>query len=163
VLESLAFNIVARIDDLLYVDDLSKHSDQFSSLSKVGVIAHKSLPISFSVPVSSTPYKTAFATPSFSPSQLVSPAKGERSPFITSSKIPQHGIGVKKVLTDYLGIDTNEKDYENPFERSDTRSNTMREVPASQTEIESAGCTREPVSSPEKDSIVEERHLSFGL
>ncbi|GJY48540.1 Rop guanine nucleotide exchange factor 7-like protein [Tanacetum coccineum] len=28
VLESLAFNIAARIDDLLYVDDLTKHSDK---------------------------------------------------------------------------------------------------------------------------------------
>lgn len=151
-MESLAFNIVARIDDLLYVDDLTKHSDQFSSLSKVGVIA-QSVPISFSVPISSTPYKSAFATPSFSPSQLVSPAKGERSPFITSSKIPHRGLGVKKVLTDYLSIDT--KDYENPIEKSDTISNTIREVSASHTGIESAGCMRELVNPPAKDSILE--------
>ncbi|KAJ1389161.1 PRONE domain [Sesbania bispinosa] len=31
VLESMAFNIVARIDDLLYVDDLTKHSDRVLS------------------------------------------------------------------------------------------------------------------------------------
>ncbi|KAM3738051.1 hypothetical protein ACB098_09G103800 [Castanea mollissima] len=153
VLESLAFNIVARIDDLLYVDDLTKHSDQFSSLSKVGVIAHKSVPISFSVPISSTPYKSAFATPSFSPSQLVSPAKGERSPFITSSKIPHRGLGVKKVLTDYLSIDT--KDDENAIEKSDTISDTIREVSASHTGIESAGCMRDLVNPPAKDSILE--------
>ncbi|KAF2306210.1 hypothetical protein GH714_015773 [Hevea brasiliensis] len=102
VLESLAFNIIARIDDLLYVDDLTKHSDQFSSISKVGVIAHKSVSIPYSVPVSSTPYKTAYTTPSFSPGHLVSPVKGERSSFtMTSGKIPQQrGLGVKKVLTD---------------------------------------------------------------
>ncbi|KAE8692434.1 Rop guanine nucleotide exchange factor 7 [Hibiscus syriacus] len=47
VLESLAFNVVARIDDLLYVHDLTKHSDQFSSSAGVGVIGRKSL---------STPY-----------------------------------------------------------------------------------------------------------
>ncbi|XWS67145.1 hypothetical protein CRYUN_Cryun05aG0262100 [Craigia yunnanensis] len=47
VLESLAFNIIARIDDLLYVDDFTKHSDQFSSLSRVGVIGQKSLSIPY--------------------------------------------------------------------------------------------------------------------
>lgn len=156
MLESLAFNIIARIDDLLYVDDFTKHSDQFSSLSKVGVIAHKSVPASFSVPVSSTPYKTAFTTPSFSPSQRVSPANGERSPFMTSSKVLHRGIGVKKVLTDYLNMDTNKKDCDNPIERLDRRSNTIQEVPASQTGIESAVCTKKAVSSPLKDSIVEE-------
>ncbi|KAF5471604.1 hypothetical protein F2P56_008383 [Juglans regia] len=140
VLESLAFNIVARIDDLLYVDDFAKQSDQFSSLSKAGVIAHKSIPISFPVPVSSSPYKTAFTTPCFSPSQRFSPGKGERSPLITSSKIPHRGIGVKKVLTDYLSIDANLENFEIPIDRSDTRPNTLREAAASQTGIESAGC-----------------------
>ncbi|KAG2690696.1 hypothetical protein I3760_09G201200 [Carya illinoinensis] len=154
VLESLAFNIVARIDDLLYVDDFTKNSDQFSSLSKVSVIAHKSVPMSFSVPVSSTPYKSAFTSPSFSPSQRVSPSKGERSPLMTSSKIPNRGIGVKKVLTDYLTIDTNLKDNENPSERSDTRPNTIREAPVTQTGVEPAHCTK-ATSPPTKDSIVE--------
>ncbi|EXB36686.1 Rop guanine nucleotide exchange factor 1 [Morus notabilis] len=106
VLESLAFNIVARIDDLLYVDDLTKHSDQFCSISKVGLLAQNGPPMSYSVPVPCTPYKTAFTTPSFSPARLVSPARGDRSPFITSGKIPQRGLGVKKVLTDYLSIET---------------------------------------------------------
>lgn len=154
MLESLAFNIVARIDDLLYVDDFTKNSDQFSSLSKVSVIAHKSVPMSFSVPVSSTPYKSAFTSPSFSPSQRVSPSKGERSPLMTSSKIPNRGIGVKKVLTDYLTIDTNLKDNENPSERSDTRPNTIREAPVTQTGVEPAHCTK-ATSPPTKDSIVE--------
>lgn len=156
MLESLAFNIIARIDDLLYVDDFTKHSDQFSSLSKVCTIAHKSVPASFSVPVSSTPYKTAFTTPSFSPSQRHSPANGERSPFVTSSKIPHRGIGVKKVLTDYLSIDTNKKDCDNPIERSDRRSNTIQEALASQTGIKSADCTKKAVSPSVKDLIVEE-------
>ncbi|KAH1045398.1 hypothetical protein J1N35_036182 [Gossypium stocksii] len=38
VMESLAFNIIACIDYVLYVDDLTNHSDQFSSLSKIGLI-----------------------------------------------------------------------------------------------------------------------------
>ena len=96
VLESLAFNIVARIDDLLYVDDLTKHSDQFSSITKVGLLSQNSAPMSYSVPVPSTPYKTAFTTPSFSPAHLVSPTRGDRSPFIMSGKIPQRGLGVKR-------------------------------------------------------------------
>ncbi|KAJ7961343.1 putative Rop guanine nucleotide exchange factor [Quillaja saponaria] len=92
VLESLAFNIVARIDDLLYVDNLTKYSDQFSSLSTVGVNTHKNVSFTHSVPLSGTPYRSTFATPSFSPAQTVSPAEGERSQFITSSKIPQCGL-----------------------------------------------------------------------
>ncbi|XP_057458890.1 rop guanine nucleotide exchange factor 7-like isoform X2 [Lotus japonicus] len=75
VLESLASNIVARIDDVLYVDDLTKHSDQFSSLPKVAVITQKSISSApYSMPVQSTSYKPAFGTPCFSP------AKGKRSP-----------------------------------------------------------------------------------
>ncbi|KAF3795004.1 Rop guanine nucleotide exchange factor 7 [Nymphaea thermarum] len=49
VLESLAFNIIARIDDLLYVDDLTKHADQLSSVSAVRVIAHKKVSLPYSV------------------------------------------------------------------------------------------------------------------
>ncbi|PON59944.1 PRONE domain containing protein [Parasponia andersonii] len=138
VLESLAFNIVARIDDLLYVDDLTKHSDQFSSISKVGFLAQSVAPISYSVPVPSTPYKTAFTTPSFSPSHLVSPARGERSPFITSSKIPQRGLGVKKVLTDYLSLETKGS----PNEKENSISNTVQEIPESQTGPESIDCRK---------------------
>ncbi|WCJ28376.1 ROP guanine nucleotide exchange factor 5 [Euphorbia peplus] len=135
VLESLAFNIVARIDDLLYVDDVTKHSDQYSSISKVSVIAHKSVTIPYSVPVSSTPYRTAHATPNFSPANLVSPAKGDRSPFISSSKIRhQHrGFGVKKVLTEYLSIDTKGKECQNKTGEPD---NVIRKVSASETGVE---------------------------
>ncbi|XWS56643.1 hypothetical protein CRYUN_Cryun09bG0103600 [Craigia yunnanensis] len=45
VLESLAYNIVARIDDLLYVDDLTKHSEKPLSVPTVSVIAHKKVSI----------------------------------------------------------------------------------------------------------------------
>ncbi|KAF2288610.1 hypothetical protein GH714_009094 [Hevea brasiliensis] len=160
VLESLAFNVVARMDDLLYVDDLShltKHADQFSSISKVSVIAPKSVSIPYSVPVSGSPYKTAYATPSFSPGHLVSPAKGDRSPFMTSSKIPQQrGLGVKKVLTDYLSIDRNSKDCHNPAEGTDY---TTRKASASQSGVESFDFIKEAVSSigsPVEDLVVGE-------
>ncbi|CAK7342748.1 unnamed protein product [Dovyalis caffra] len=147
VLESLAFNIVARIDDLIYVDDLTKHSDHFSSISKVNVIAHKSVTFPCSVPVSNTPYKTAFNTPSFSPGQQrVSPVKGDQSPFMTSGKIPQRGLGVKKVLTDYLSIDTKGRDDSNTIEGTE---NVIRNTAASQTGVESFGSIIETISSPE--------------
>ncbi|KAF2296172.1 hypothetical protein GH714_036474 [Hevea brasiliensis] len=41
VLESLAFNIVARIDDLLYVDDLTKHSDKLSVPQSVSLLTRR--------------------------------------------------------------------------------------------------------------------------
>ncbi|KAG8479094.1 hypothetical protein CXB51_029821 [Gossypium anomalum] len=96
VLESLAVNIIARIDDVLYVNDLTNHSDQLSSLSRIGLIGQKRHSVPYSVPFPSTPYRTAFSTPNFSLAQLATPAKGDRSPFLSSSKVPQRGTGVTK-------------------------------------------------------------------
>lgn len=98
VLESLAFNIVARIDDLLYADGMAKCSIQKGKRNPN--------------PCSGTP----FATPSFSPSLLVSPAREERSPF--NRKTITLGLGVKKVLTDYLGIEAKAKNNGNLLEVS---------------------------------------------
>ncbi|XVF55170.1 hypothetical protein PTKIN_Ptkin06aG0015200 [Pterospermum kingtungense] len=131
VLESLAFNIVARIDDVIYVEDLTKHSDQLTSLSRVGLIGQKSLSIPYSVPVSSTPYRTAFTTPNFSPSHLVSPAKGERSTFLTGSKTPQRGMSMKKVLTDFISIDLRGKEYSNPKKETESGAGIAQETSAS--------------------------------
>ena len=104
MLESFAFNIIARIDDLLHVDDLTKHSDRLTSVGTVNVVGHKKG--AYSVHLSSTPYKLASTTP------LVSPAKTERVPFLNNkniSKAPRRGFGVKRVLTNYLGVDTKAK------------------------------------------------------
>ncbi|GMI80796.1 ROP (rho of plants) guanine nucleotide exchange factor 5, ROP GUANINE NUCLEOTIDE EXCHANGE FACTOR 5 [Hibiscus trionum] len=132
VLESLAYNIVARIDDLLYVDDLTKHSDKLSSIPTVSVIAHKKVSIPYSLPVLNTPYKTSItSTPSFSPAPLISPAsaRGERTPFLKENntntstntinnngiiKPHRRGFGVKRVLTNYLGVDSKPKICGNP-------------------------------------------------
>ncbi|KHG21721.1 Rop guanine nucleotide exchange factor 1 -like protein [Gossypium arboreum] len=122
VLESLAYNIVARIDDLIYVDDLTKYSENLSSVpTTVSLITYKKVPV---VPVSSTPYKTAITRPSFSPAApLISPAGGERTPFLkenrnnnnnNNSKPHRRGIGVKRVLTNYLGVDPRAKVCGNP-------------------------------------------------
>lgn len=142
----MAFNMVARIDDVLYVDDLTKHSGQFSSHSKVGVITHKSISVPYSVPVPSTPYKSAFATPSLSPAQGISPtAKGAKSPLINNSNLPQRGVGVKKALTDFLSIDAKGKAYDSdsPIEKQVQESQTLDEVPAFETDVESSDCTEE--------------------
>ncbi|PHT70461.1 hypothetical protein T459_25565 [Capsicum annuum] len=142
VLESLAFNIIARIDDLLYADDLNKHSDQFVPISKVGIVARKSMGTPLSVPVNGTPYKTAFTTPSFSPSRHITPAKGERLKIIEASKLSNRGFGVKKVLTDYLSIDSKGKDN---FRRSDSFSSTSQDISATAS-TRSSECSREIVS-----------------
>ncbi|XP_073141603.1 rop guanine nucleotide exchange factor 5-like [Henckelia pumila] len=104
VLESLAFNIVARIDDLLYVDDISKHSD------KTNMMSHRKIILPYSVPVSSSPYRTAFTTPNFSPARLGnSPARGERSPHLGTKPSPLRGLGVRRVLTNYLECEVKAK------------------------------------------------------
>jgi len=102
----MAFNIVARIDDLLYVDDLTKHSDRFPL-------------VPMKVSVSGTPHK-AVGTPSFSPAPpLISPARGERSPFLNNNinnnnnnnnimKPQRRGFGVRRVLSNYLGAESKE-------------------------------------------------------
>lgn len=116
--------MVSRIDDVLYVDNLTKNSDQFSSHSKVGVITRKSISLPYSAPVPTTPYKSAFGTPTRSPAHAISPSKGGKSPVINNgSKTPQRGVGVKKSLTDFLSIDANEKPV--------SESKTVDEVPAS--------------------------------
>ena len=160
VLESLAFNIIARIDDVFYVDELTKHSDHFSSLSKVGVVAHKSLAVPYTVAVPSSPYKTAFATPSFSPAHGISPVKGEKSHFMNgSSKSLPHrgGIGVKKVLTDFLSIDTKGKGFSSSSSSSNSIERLVQTPDRSEgkavfeTDLDSSECTEEEeTTSPEK-------------
>ncbi|KAL5709377.1 Rop guanine nucleotide exchange factor 7 [Ranunculus cassubicifolius] len=108
VLESLASNIVARIDDVLYVDDLTKHSDPFVPGPAVSVIANKRVSTPYLVPVSSTQYGSAFANPSFSPGPPF-------SSFLSNTKLTNHGTGMKKVLTNYLGIDNKVKNGGNPL------------------------------------------------
>lgn len=117
VLESLAYNIIARIDDLLYVDDLTKHSNRLTSAATVNVVGHKKA--AYSVHLSSTPYKLTSTTPSFSPAPLVSPAKTERVPFLNNkitSKPPRRGFGVKRALTNYLGVETKPRTCTNSIE-----------------------------------------------
>ncbi|XP_047172520.1 rop guanine nucleotide exchange factor 7-like [Vigna umbellata] len=142
VLESLAFNLVARIDDVLYVDDLTKHSDKISSLSKVGVVTHKQrISVPYSVPVPSTPYKSALGTPALSPSHI-SPSKGGKSPLNNGNNLHQRGAVVKKSLTDFLSIDPKGRDSGSSTGKQVSESNRVdEEVATCETDVESSDCT----------------------
>lgn len=130
MLESLAFNIVARIEDLLYVDNINKQSEKLSTMS---VVSQKKLSLPFSVPVSGTPYRSAYSTPSFSPAPLISPARGERTPFIggNCNKPPRRGLGVRRVLTNYLGGESKVKNCSNVRQGIGSVSNRITEGTAS--------------------------------
>ncbi|XP_047045826.1 rop guanine nucleotide exchange factor 7-like [Lolium rigidum] len=96
VLESLASNIIARIDDLLYVDELTKQTDQPPAGAKVSSCKNSKavnapLP-AYPVPVSGTVY----ATPSFSPAQLSSPSKIGRALLV--DRRAHHGRASKRSL-----------------------------------------------------------------
>ncbi|KAK7390469.1 hypothetical protein VNO78_25775 [Psophocarpus tetragonolobus] len=147
VLESLASNIVARIDDVLYVADLTKHSDQFPSVSNVGVIAHKSISVPFSRPGQTTPpYKPSFSTPTFSPARCVSPARGAKSPLINRSTLPNRGVGANKVLIQFSSNERKEKDHGfSPMEKFVPTLKPFDEVPACEIDMESSDCTEEDV------------------
>ncbi|KAJ8551054.1 hypothetical protein K7X08_000424 [Anisodus acutangulus] len=154
VLESLAFNIVARIDDLIYVDDLTKHSDQFVPISKVGIISHKTIGTPISVHVSGSQIKAPFTAP-ISPSHHISPAKGDKSQFLDNSKNSQFGFGVKKMLTDYWSVGSKGKDFGIEHKRSDSVSSITQEVSAIAS-VGSSECSREIVSPLTHDSLGEE-------
>ncbi|CAN6337427.1 unnamed protein product [Urochloa humidicola] len=99
VLESLASNIIARIDDLLSVDELSRQSDHLPAAAAAGGADGKvgfksngsSKAAAAAVPASGTPYATAYATPSFSPAQLSSPSKIGRALLV--DRRSHHGKG----------------------------------------------------------------------
>lgn len=89
------------------------------------MIAHKKVSIPYSVPVSSTPFKSTLASPNCSLGSLISPARGERTPFLHNSSSNQNkpqrrGLGVKRVLTNYLGAELKAKISGNPTEDSCT-------------------------------------------
>nr|XP_043620473.1 rop guanine nucleotide exchange factor 7-like [Erigeron canadensis] len=112
VLESLAFNIAARIDDLLYVDDLTRHADKLSSIANRDIVSKTIVGKPYTLHAITTPYRTAFTTPSLSPSRLDSPKK----------------LGPVKVLTDYLTIDPKGKHYAGQVVRSNSFSGKTREA-----------------------------------
>ncbi|KVI06995.1 Plant specific Rop nucleotide exchanger, PRONE [Cynara cardunculus var. scolymus] len=136
VLESLAFNIVARIDDLLYVDNLTRQSDNPSTTADV--IAHKRVSIPC-ISSSGTPYKSAFGTPKFSPGPIAPPATGDRTPSLNgngSNKPPRRGFGVKRALTSYLAGDTKVKSNCQLLEGPGCLSTRNSEMPPARSSID---------------------------
>ncbi|KAG0467633.1 hypothetical protein HPP92_019213 [Vanilla planifolia] len=110
VLESLAFNIIARIEDLFFVDDLAKNANQFSPVPTVEVVSQKGVSIPCLVPVLGTPYRSSHAPIRLSPAApLHCSTKGGKGPPSSTKKLQSRGFGVKKVLTDYLGVEPKEK------------------------------------------------------
>ncbi|XP_058207177.1 rop guanine nucleotide exchange factor 7-like isoform X1 [Rhododendron vialii] len=156
VLESLAYNIVARIDDLLYVDDISRHSDnKLSSAPTVSVIAHKRVTVPHSAPVSGTPYATAFSSPKPSPAPSIGPGtRGERTPFPSgnSNKPPRHGFGVKRALTNYFGGEAKVKNFANQTEGLVLVPNKHDEARPSQTGVEGSEHQKEPSAHKGKEN-----------
>ncbi|XVE67221.1 hypothetical protein DITRI_Ditri08aG0142700 [Diplodiscus trichospermus] len=82
VMESLAFNIMARIDDVLYVDDAIKRcaaaAETISLFSRSGLgglpIQKRMSPSPF--PIQHTPYASPFATPTFCSSTPLTASPG---------------------------------------------------------------------------------------
>ncbi|ONM36414.1 Rop guanine nucleotide exchange factor 7 [Zea mays] len=108
VLESLASNIVTRIDDLLNIDELNGHAEHFAATGDADckiAVSQTAVP-SFPVPASGTPFMMAYTTPSFSPAQLASPSKKEKTS-LTPGRRSQHsrGAGTKKGLMDRVGTE----------------------------------------------------------
>lgn len=106
VLESLASNIVTRIDDLLNIDELNRHAEHFSPPGDADckIACSQAMVPSFPVPASGTPFVTAYATPSFTPAQILSPAKKEKMS-LTPGRRSQHSrvAGTKKAIPDNAG------------------------------------------------------------
>uniref|UniRef100_A0A1J3HPP1 Rop guanine nucleotide exchange factor 7 n=1 Tax=Noccaea caerulescens TaxID=107243 RepID=A0A1J3HPP1_NOCCA len=136
VLESLAFNIVARIDDLLFVDDLTRHSsDQIpTTLGNNGNEALKKI----ALPVST------YTTPSYSPAKpelLRSSITVPPSP--SRFKMP-HSSSVKRVLTAYVTKNESRLTEEVSDERSSSRSSSSERLSLER-------CMKESLNVPNLD------------
>ncbi|KAJ0964031.1 hypothetical protein J5N97_029153 [Dioscorea zingiberensis] len=105
VLESLAFNIMARIDDLIFVDDATKKcaaSEAVSLFNPEGIgglpIQKRISPSPFSLKKS--PYTSPFVTPTFCSSTPSSPRRAQPSPSKDSLLGQQDGKLGKLISSD---------------------------------------------------------------
>ena len=108
VMESLAFNILARIDDVIYVDDATKRcaaAESMSIFSRGGLgglpIQKRMSPSPFSI--HHTPYASPFATPTFCSSTptMGSPGRAPSSLRRTNLKEATDLRSEKLVPTDF--------------------------------------------------------------
>ncbi|KAK6916779.1 PRONE domain [Dillenia turbinata] len=110
VMESLAFNIIARIDDLLYVDDATKQRAAAESMSIFnrgglgGLPLHKRIsPSPFSI--HHTPYTSPFATPTFCSSTPVAGSpRRVPTPLKSILKGPPEWKVDKPITTEYDSV-----------------------------------------------------------
>ncbi|XP_051189378.1 rop guanine nucleotide exchange factor 1 [Lolium perenne] len=103
VLESLAFNTIARIDDVIYVDDATKKSAAAETVSIFnrgsGMPVQKKIsPSPFSV--QHTPYASPFATPTFcSSTPVAGNSPGRAQPPLSKNNLQvKHEIKVEKLF-----------------------------------------------------------------
>lgn len=85
VMESLAFNIMARIDDLIYVDDMTKHSATAESVSLFSRGGFGGLPVQKKISPSpfslhNSPSASPFATPTCSSTPVAGSPGREQTP-----------------------------------------------------------------------------------
>ncbi|KAL1833297.1 hypothetical protein ACET3Z_002948 [Daucus carota] len=102
VMESLAFNIMARIDDVLYIDDAAKRcpTSELMSFFNRGSLGSKPiqkrmLPSPFSI--RHTPYTSPFATPTFCSSPPITSSPGRVHAPIQNNGIkgmPNHKVEI---------------------------------------------------------------------
>jgi len=98
VMESLAFNIMARIDDVLYVDDAIKRCVEAESISLFNrglgglPIQKRMSPSPFSIHHS--PFASPFATPTFCSSTPIggSPGRLSPSPTVKRSNVKEAAV-----------------------------------------------------------------------
>ncbi|XP_058213878.1 rop guanine nucleotide exchange factor 1-like [Rhododendron vialii] len=93
VMESLAFNIMARIDDVLYVDDATKQCAAAESMSFISRGGFDGLPILKRISpspfsIQHTPYGSPFGTPTFCSSTPVFQSPGRTPPPSNTNTIP---------------------------------------------------------------------------
>lgn len=92
VLESLAFNIMARIDDLIYVDDMTKRCPAAESVSLFGRGGFGGLPVQKKISpspfsIQNSPYASPFATPTFCSSTPVNGSPAREQPPLSNSSL----------------------------------------------------------------------------
>eukprot|EP01018_Ginkgo_biloba_P018361 Gb_34956 [translate_table: standard] len=158
VLESLAFNIIARIDDLIYVDDMTKRSVplQYSSIppsvSGRGMgSTHKRVSSPFSIQLSAnTPYATPFATPNFSPTPLASPGRTPGSPFMSCKSNAHCFVPQNKVVSQLPGSERKGGDV-NGNESARVGKSILAETGRAWSYTETLGSRKDLTSPPARD------------
>ncbi|KAI3499289.1 hypothetical protein L1887_35084 [Cichorium endivia] len=109
VMESLAFNITARIDDVIFIDDTTKRSltsESLSTFNRGGLggrpIQKRMSPSPFSI--QHTPYTSPFATPTFctSPTLIRSPTRAS-TPIDNDNAITETPPSTRKLEIPKIG------------------------------------------------------------